>query len=283
MSCDDIQSRQNEESQLKIQYAARVYYNRAEVANYFVWLLCITSALCIFIPEDSPVLLPWGLPIALDLTALCGIYYVKHKVKIAAQLRNYFDAYVLDIGPALTSESDRRRMREISNDVYSKKSASADTQIANTGKDYPPGVRDWYVFPDAVSGASAQLECQRQNAWWNNKLSQKRLFPTILTGIAVVVTFFLLGYFKGMLIAIFCFAGLVLKAIDLRVENSRYKKISTKLDGALEALEGSPTKEGVLAVQKLIDERRTCAVLEMNWLHKKFAKTFTKAYEDSLR
>ena len=43
MSSKEIQVRQNQELQLKIQYAARECYNTAEKLNYWVWGLCILS------------------------------------------------------------------------------------------------------------------------------------------------------------------------------------------------------------------------------------------------
>ncbi|MCC2198177.1 hypothetical protein LKD23_00085 [Faecalibacterium sp. CLA-AA-H233] len=91
MSSKEIQVRQNQELQLKIQYAARECYNTAEKLNYWVWGLCILSFVIGFLPNESgSVLLSVGSILYDVLAFLLNIALVK-KNSNAAMLRKHFD------------------------------------------------------------------------------------------------------------------------------------------------------------------------------------------------
>ena len=98
MSSKEIQVRQNQELQLKIQYAARECYNTAEKLNYWVWGLCILSFVIGFLPNESgSVLLSVGSILCDVLAFLLNIALVKMNSN-AAMLRKHFDDCVLKIG-----------------------------------------------------------------------------------------------------------------------------------------------------------------------------------------
>lgn len=282
MSSNEIQSRQNEERLLKIQYAARRCYNTAEKINNYVWLLCLIAAFSVFFPETWSVFLNYGVPFVADIVTVCLMFLVNHKVKTGAQLRRYFDAYVLNICPDAFSETEFRKIKEISGKIYSENSAIAEIHMRNTGHDHPPGVYEWYVFPKHCFGVSAQFECQRQNTWWNSKMSSKRLVITICAAILIAAGFVLLMVNGEILTIILCSAGLIIKIAERLIENWKYIKVSVQIDGAQQTIESCPTKEGVAKLQNFIDKRRSIVVLEFNWLHKKSADVLSKEYEDSI-
>ena len=93
-----INNRQNENLLLKIQYASRRYFNSAEKVNYVSWLLCIVSAIMVFIPDSASKVISLGIPALLEVFAFITAYIFNNKLKKAASLRNYFDSYVLMIG-----------------------------------------------------------------------------------------------------------------------------------------------------------------------------------------
>lgn len=239
----------------------------------------MVSAFSFFLPDSWPAFVLYGVPFAADLVALCLILLINHNVKIAAKLRKYFDAYVLNICPNRFSKAERREIKEITEKAYSKNCKKAEIQMANTGKDSPPGVREWYVFPEQYIGITAQLECQRQNSWWNSKMLHKRLVITICTAVLVGTIFLFLVENNNILITILCSAGLIIKTVERLIENGKYIKVSVEIDGAMQAIEMHPTEEGIKAIQNLIDKRRSIVVLELNSFHKKSANTLSEAYE----
>lgn len=282
MNSNEIQDRQNEKALLKIQYAAKKCYNSAEKANGFVWIVCVISALSIFLPNTFPAVIVFGVPLVLDLAAFSLMLFVAYKVKTAAQLRKYFDAYVLNINLAQFSETELRRIKEVAGKIYSKNLEDANIQMVHTGSDSPPGVYDWYVFPLPQTGINAQFECQRQNTWWNSKMSQRRL---VLTGCGVAIIVIVFGVFMskvGSSIVLLYSAGFIIKIFERLIENIRYIIISNQIDGAQRVIEAHPSIESIELLQNFINERRSIIVLELNWLHKKTAETLTKEYEDSI-
>jgi hypothetical protein len=281
MTSDEIQSRQNEENLLKIQYAARKYYNTAEKLNNYVWLLCLMSALSLFLPVAWPTLLTHGIPFCADLVAAGLMLLVNHKVTTAAKLRRYFDAYVLNICLDDFSVTEIRKIKEISDRTYSKKTEKSKIQMTNIGYDSPPGVLEWYVFQKPYFGFSAQLECQRQNAWWNSKMLRTRLMVTLCAAILVSIGFVLFMVKGEILISILGLAGLLIKIVERIIENGKYIMISIQIDGALKAIEPCPTKESVEKLQNFIDKRREVNVLEFNWFHERFANMLSKSYDNS--
>lgn len=281
MNSNEIQRRQNDEKLLKIQYAARKHYNFAEKLNHYAWLLCLVSAFSIFLPDSCPAFIYNGVPFTANLIALCSSLLVNHNVKLAAKLRKYFDANVLNICPSQFSDTEIREIKEIAGKAYSKNPSKAEIQMANTGKDSPPGVSGWYVFPEQCIGISAKFECQRQNVWWNSKMSHKRLIVTIFAAVLVGIAFLLfLVSNDNTLTTLLCFSGLIIKIVERLIENGKYIKVSMQIDGALQAIETRPTEEGVEKLQNLIDERRSIAVLELNCFHKKSANILSKVYEE---
>lgn len=282
MSSNEIQSKQNDEKLLKIQYAAREHYDFAEKLNHFAWLLCLVSAFSVFLPDRCPAFISYGIPFIADIVALFLVLLVNHRVTTAAKLRKYFDAYVLKICPDQFSETDLREMKEAAEKAYSKNPQKAIIQMANTGKDSPPGVHEWYVFSEPCMSISAQFECQRQNTWWNSKMFQKRLIATIGAFILIGIAFLLLAIKTDVIVVLLCSAGLIGRIVERLIENSKYIYLSNLIDGAQQAVEAHPTNEGIEKLQTLIDKRRAINVLESNWFHKKNANRLSKLYENSV-
>lgn len=281
-SSDEIQNRQNGEKLLKIQYAARANYNFAENLNHFAWLLCLISAFSIFFPDNCSEIVSYGIPFVADIVALFLVLLANHKVKTAANLRSYFDSYVLNITPNQFMETDIRKLTEVAEKEYCKNPQKAKVQMYNTGKDFPPGVHEWYVFAEPCIGISAQFECQRQNTWWNSKMLHKRLVATICAFVIIGIAFlFLLGN-SNVIVVLLCSAGIIGRVVERLIENSKYIYLSILIDGAQQNVEAHPTTEGIDNLQTLIDKRRAINVLELNWFHKKNSNRFSKLYEDSI-
>lgn len=227
-----INNRQNENLLLKIQYASRRYFNSAEKVNYVSWLLCIVSAIMVFIPDSASKVISLGIPALLEVFAFITAYIFNNKLKKAASLRNYFDSYVLMIGEDSYTDICKQKLREIALTAYNKHKKEADIHIHNTGRDKPPGVRNWYEFKNTVADLQAQFECQKQNVWWNKKIVKNRMIilPIILF---IIISFFVAMFvlFKSDAMSIIvCAIGIILKVVERIIEHYSYHKTSIKID-----------------------------------------------------
>ena len=133
-----INNLQNEDLLLKIQYASGRYFNYAEKVNYVSWLLCIASAVMIFVPDSASKIVSMGIPALLEVFAFITAYIFNNKLKKAASLRNYFDSYVLMICEDNYTDIRKQKLREIALTAYNKHKKEADIHIHNTGRDKPP-------------------------------------------------------------------------------------------------------------------------------------------------
>ena len=253
-----ISDRQNESLLLKIQYASRRYFNSAEIVNYVSWLLCIVSAVMIFIPDSAPELIEKGIPVLLDVFAFITVYIFNSKLKNAASLRNYFDSYVLMICEDNYTDVRKQELREIALNTYNRHKKEADISIQKTGRDKPPGVKDWYEFKNPVDDLQAQFACQKQNIWWNKKMVKNRMI------ILPIILFILISFFVAMFVLfksdapsiIVCAIGIILKVIERIIEHYFYHKISIKIEAII-------------------------PVLEINIIHKLKAKQYSSSYEET--
>ena len=274
MSSYEIAKRQNEDTSLKIQYAARCYFNSAETYNNLTWLCCFVSLFSIFLPSTFSQNIKSVIPFVFDILAAFFCYIANRKVNKGAKLRKYFDSYVIGIYNKEYAESEIRNLKEYAERNFLKKRSVASVQVAHTGNDVPPGVRDWYVFPKEMDGFKAKFECQRQNTWWNSKLARVRLLVSALFFAAIVL--FLIC--KGFGVIVYS-AGLIIKISERFVENYRYNHISRLIEGSQITVESTVTEDGIKTLQSLIDERRAINVLEISLLHKKVANYLTSLYE----
>ena len=258
-----ISDRQNESLLLKIQYASRRYFNSAEIVNYVSWLLCIVSAVMIFIPDSAPGLIEKGIPVLLDVFAFITVYIFNSKLKNAASLRNYFDSYVLMICEDNYTDVRKQELREIALNTYNRHKKEADISIQKTGRDKPPGVKDWYEFKNPVDDLQAQFACQKQNIWWNKKMVKNRMI------ILPIILFILTSFFVAMFVLfksdapsiIVCAIGIILKVIERIIEYYFYHKISIKIEAIQNHAERELTVETVKELQELINERRKIPVV----------------------
>lgn len=217
----------------------------------------------------------------LPLSEYLQRYIASYKVKWGAKLRKYFDAYVLDICADQFSETEIKRILEKSKNEFLKFPEAGQIQITNTGHDDPPGVRDWYEFSEFLDGVNAKFECQRQNIWWNRKMSKKRILTILCMGIAIAIIFILFAWLtnKSMLIVTLCSSGIIGKIVERIIANVKYFHLSVLIDGSQQTVEVHPTEENVKQLQCLINERRAVNVTENDYFHRRFAAKLSDLYK----
>lgn len=250
--------------------------------NYVSWLLCIVSAIMVFIPDSASKVISLGIPALLEVFAFITAYIFNNKLKKAASLRNYFDSYVLMIGEDSYTDICKQKLREIALTAYNKHKKEADIHIHNTGRDKPPGVRNWYEFKNTVADLQAQFECQKQNIWWDKKMVKNRMI------ILPIILFILISLFIAMFVLfksdalsiIVCAIGIIMKIAERIIKHYSYHKTSIKIDAIQSHAERELTAETVKELQELIDERREIPVLEINIIHKLKAKRYSSSYEE---
>lgn len=282
MTQNKVNEKQNEELMLKFQFAARLRYNKAEVQNLLIWGVCVLSALSTLIPQN----LSWFfiVPLTFDIIAFFLNNSLNRNVTEAASLRGYFDSYVLNIALSDYTENTFRDLKSLANDTVNKHSSEFKIQAANTGKDTPPGIRDWYEISPSMSEQDAQYECQNQNRWWNTGLYHKRCLrftcTIIILGIIIFITLYQ-GWLSQKLLVVFLgSAGILLRCAERIYANKKYYDISQKIDGAYAMLQNHKTAQQIKDLQDMINDRRAMPILESNHLHKKLAKQFSQKYHE---
>lgn len=276
-----IIEKQNEDRMLKFQYTARHYFNKAEVTGYIALVLSLFSAFCIFLPESHNISVI--APLIID-----GLFLVSQKIassdlKKAALLRNYYDSYVLGIPNESYIDDTIRNMNEIVTKLTLRYPKSCQEQISHSGHDDPPGVKNWYEFSRNFPDNEAVLECQKQNCWWTDKLSFMRIWLTIIPLLIILVLCGICLFLYGIpLINTFaCYATLLYGSIDLVISNVQYFLISRDLKTIKAVPHIADNPEALSHLQEKINQRRELQVLEINAIHKRFAKSWSELYAET--
>jgi len=276
-----IQEKQNEDKMLRCQFAARECFNQAELLTYASWLLSILSALTLFLPDNESYVLIF-VPLGIDILAYLFHYLAEKKVSIAAKLRNYFDCIVLNIDLNKYSKNEIHRIWEIVNKICHKHQSKCKIQINHTGRDTPPGVKNWYEFPNKQSSdINPIFECQRQNCWWNDKLCSRRLIASF--GVMCILIFIaittMISFNIGAVRIIVCFLNLFFNLVDSIRANIHYVHLSMKMNAIIETPDTEKHTSQIEHLQELICSRREFPVLEINILHKLNALKWSETYE----
>lgn len=274
---EEILRKQNDEGMLKCQYAARKYYNRAEIMNYLSWVLALICSVLIFIPDRFGVLLLM-LPAAIDVLTLILQCLVEKAVKNGAKFRNFYDAKVLGICDSYSSFEEREIWEKANSLVDANKDDYA-YQSTHTGKDSPPGLKDWYVFSRKyTTPEDAIFECQKQNYWWTDKLYQKRIHYYIITAIIITVIT-VIGLHFYPLKTILCLIGLVVKLYTDIQGSIQCSHIMQSIKAFTELPRTAINSSILESLQEKIKKRREIQILEMNQLHSKNASKWSDLYE----
>ena len=273
----EIQKRQNEQKPLEIQAIARILYNRAEKINSWLWILPIISYLTIFITSDSFDNAVTIVCFLIDVVAVALQFWFEHLIKFASKCKKIFDYYVLGFSNSINIDSpyDERLLK-----VLRKRKQEISLYTSNTGKDSPPGVKYWYTFIETLSSDEAKFECQKQNKWWDEKLTKFRLFKDlILFAILLFVFVIVVKNSNPSWVRIVFSSIIIIRLIERIITNLRYMVLSIQISGAVSILENNKNEEQLLRLQEKIDAKRELSVVGWNFLHSKFAKRLTEAYE----
>ena len=275
-----MRNRQNEELLLKIQYAARRKYNCAEKMIYwsfwlsFVPLLSLVPALDFFKKAEPFVVIGFDFVIF-----LMTILYTRF-VGEGASYKAYFDFYVFGFG--IENNVQNTKIKEKALQSFNKHVDQASIQIANTGEDTPPGVKDWYTFTEAKNDSDAVYKCQVENAWWTSKMFLwKWLSLAITFGVVILIAVFLKLIIKvDWCELILALAGISVKLLERMICVISFLFASIRVDGAIKVLSTNRTKKQLLSLQELIDYQRRIPFLPSNRMHQKKARELSTLYRE---
>ncbi|MBQ6105331.1 MAG: hypothetical protein IJL03_05220 [Lachnospiraceae bacterium] len=281
---NEILQKQNDRKMLECQFAARHFYNTAERCSIIAFSCAIVSLSAVFLPKGASSAYSTAtyiIPLLLD--AISIVYYWRMEVSVssAAILRNYFDEIVLGLKTATNSNNDICRIKRLIIDATKKNEKEWKVQVTNTGKDTPPGVKDWYQFSQQYTKSDAVFECQKQNCMWNRALSRRRVRNSVVALLLCIILCFICGYLFHVSIPriILCLFSAILTLSNRLIENIKYIRLSIKIDDICEMLEVSKNNVHIFSLQKLICQRRELNVVESNRIHRKHSKSLSEMYE----
>lgn len=154
---------------LKYQFTARQKYNQAEKINSALWVISIITTMLAFFPNLEDISLVTLVLLIVDFAVIVLCCICNYTVQKAADMRAIFDDYVLGFNSLNIDKTKRTRLNETVLKTVQRYDKVAKIQMNNNGNDNPPGVRDWYEFPENFTGQAPILFCQRQNMWWTKK------------------------------------------------------------------------------------------------------------------
>lgn len=278
----EIKSKQNTEDNIRIQCAAGYYFNLAEILNYICWFLCILSAVISFKGDSMVGVIMMFL---IDLCCLAVGIIVQRSVECAADLRKLFDARVLFANDGGFAEAEIRRLNEKAICMINRHKKDYEVISVSDGKATPPGKKDWYVFASDMDPLYAQLECQAQNKWWNDKMVSARRWVLCIVAVIIVFLGFLLYRSLSLpIVGLINAVGIILiRLIERIIQYAKYNTISNSIDTMYKSASKQISMDKIEDLQMYIDDRRRLTVFEMNIIHHLFASKLSKLYENILK
>lgn len=278
----EIAERQNSAQSLKIQFAARFLFNRAEIENYFIWFLLILSSIAGFSSTKYPSFIITGIIFVIDFAVYALMTKTAKDIQQAANLRNLFDRYVFGLPQALKT-SDIDELYETAEKLKLNHSEKYRIQTTHNGSDTPPGVKDWYNTNIKVPNhIPAIFFLIKENIWWDQKMVD---FKIALYSIIILIV--------GILSVILCYNAnldtifvIILgnSALLLRLRNRiavhlKYRELSVIIDNYASEHNDSATEDDIVYLQKKIEERRMLEIVHCNLIHSIYSKSLHNIYE----
>ena len=275
-----ILKRQNEPEMLKIQFVAKFFFNIAENTNKWATYLTSIPLLCLLPFSDSWGTIMSAIALVIDIFVIALVFITKWSVNNAADLRAYFDDYVLHDSKSKLNT----RLKGWVYRIVRTFSKQAEIAMSNTGSDTPPGVKDWYGLKSAANHDDAVVKCLDENRWWDEKLNIHRVISTVifLAVIIVLAIVLVVAIHVEWYVVILSVMQLVLRLGERLVTNIKYHNATERLKGTYDALDRSHAKANQKSVQEAINVRRHIAVLGSNWWHKKRARKLTEEYNNTI-
>lgn len=274
-----IRELQNKDEMLKSQFVAHICFNNAEKLNYLSWALSLIGALLIIVPTGDGIIALF-IPILVDVITLVFRILARKNVAWAAKLRNYFDNIVLGLDNHI-SDAEVSSITEKINIITGRYQKKCSNIIHNTDQSNVPGLKDWYSFPkETKSPLDAVFECQRQNFWWTEKQNHIR---KIIYGLVIFlfIIVFMVGIHFYPVKTLACVLGLFVNLIDDIRENYKSQILLEKMKALIDTPNASSDQNIISQLQNYIEQRRELLAIEINFVHSKNAKKWSRLYNST--
>lgn len=185
----NIFNKQNTDELLILQFSQRKHYERAEKLQYVLWVLMVIN---IIVSNTNVVRYSLGFDASILLSSVITILYIFFKewinknVQIGAYTKELIDCKLFEF--KIVNRFKKYTEKELYELAIYKKNKNKKEyyiQVGNTGIDVPRGVKNWYSNYTHMNKSRAILECQKENLWWDRKLSG--IYVNICCGLIVFI------------------------------------------------------------------------------------------------
>lgn len=264
---EEINKKQNEDKMLELQYYARKQYNKSVTISEINIAVILISIILEILNMNNIYIsgLLFIIFLALEfLTNKC--------IKNAAKARNIFD----DILFKFNITEDYDKIKEKAYRICLKNKRDFEIQKRNTGTDNPPGLKDWYTKNDGKNMNEIILKCQIENTRWDKEITNidLKIFLTILF---VLVGVGIIKYFNKplheLIKCLFVTIQLVWEIIKrIKFYYDYNKNLSNRECLINEFSNNRVSKNNLISLQKLIEERRKLNLVPLNSIHNKISQ-----------
>ena len=264
---EEINQKQNEDKMLELQYYARKQYNKSVILSEINIAVILISIILEILNMNNIYIS--GL---LFIIFLILEFLINKCIKDAAKARNIFD----DILFKFNIPEDYDKIKEKAYRICLKNKRDFEMQKRNTGTDNPPGLKDWYTKNDGKNMNEIILKCQIENTRWDKEITNidLRVFLTILF---VLVCVGVIKYFNKplheLIKCLFVTIQLVWEIIKrIKFYYDYNKNLSNRECLIKEFSNNRVSKNNLISLQKLIEERRKLNLVPLNSIHNKISK-----------
>ncbi len=277
---NNIYEKQNENEVLLLLFSARKLYNRASILNTLLWCAALTSVL---LSNNGYVKEKLGyyiivIPVILTFATNFLQNMINSTIQLGASTKELIDRTLFnftipkEIGGYTKEELYERAIKE--RDKHTKEYATA---IKNTGRDKSKGVRNWYEGIMNKEGNEAILACQKENAWYDKKISRAYAGVCVVILIALIslIILFIQKNSQGfpILVIICSYMSLLRKIYTDLKKYQAVKNYALSMEVAIENAEISSelTSDVLDRLQKYIYQRRLIHFTPFNLIHSFYA------------
>lgn len=267
----EFYKKQNNKKMLELQYFARHCYNKAE--SYFILsIFFITINVLLGSLQDNFEKIAI-LRAILNILWLLIEIRASNFIKKGAVARELFDAELFEFKRPENAELIYKNAHEIS--VLGGENAKK--QMSNTGKDNPPGVKNWYDKYNVKDKNELIFKCQKENIYWDEKimLIDKMAWLILLA----IISFFYLFTKRNetlihFLISLTSIIEILIKICGIVCNYVKYEN-NMKLEkyNIIKMEKANTITENELnELQELIKIRRNLNLIPFNSIHRLFSK-----------
>ena len=282
----NIMETQNKDEVLMLIFSARKYYSNAEKLKVALWIISVLPIIIGKLNFDNTNFKTFNVLVTSSIIPILVFFLnflLKKWIDIAANTKEVVDKLLFDFSIDKIC-MDRYLDKAIENKQKYEK--EYEIQSKNTGRDNPPGIKDWYEINSSDDELELILNCQKQNVYFDRKILKK--FSAILCCFFIVVLACIIfisfgSTLKEFLMKLIPFTSL---GLMLFIEYEEYKKVEKEIISIdtnfeiIEKISGKQNKEFILKkVQNSIFNRRKAHFLTPSILHKIYSKTLHKLWK----